>query len=162
MKWVWHRLCDICFSLRIEVCIKICRDTEIGMPEPFLNILEGETLRYKQTCTRMSQIVKSDVRESVFFQYLWKLWGYIIRCIWFAVVPLEYIAVFYILFSKQSNIFLFSFFKHCQNVFHFFCQRIWTITWTRLCAVLFKNIIESNNSMFYRYCVVLKVYTIPF
>lgn len=69
------------------VCINISSSSQIGMTKPLGHILQRPTLIVENTGCAVPNIVETQTRQTMLFQYLLKITGYVIRTVGLAVAP---------------------------------------------------------------------------
>ena len=77
-----------------NVCVNIPRRAQIGMSDPLRDILQLPALIVENTGCAVTNIVETQTRQTMLFQYLMKSTGYIIRSVWFSITPYKDISRF--------------------------------------------------------------------
>lgn len=62
-----HRLCRGDFRLVIQVGVDVRRGGEVAVPQPLLNVFEGDAVGQQQAGTAMTHVVKSNMFRADFF-----------------------------------------------------------------------------------------------
>ena len=60
------------------MCINVACRADVAVPQPLLNVLEGNTIGQQQAGTAVTQIVKAHPEQAVALQEFWECRGQII------------------------------------------------------------------------------------
>ena len=70
-----------------NVCVDVARGSNIGMPDPFGYVLQLPALVVKDAGCAVTNVMETQVRQTMLFQYLLKSTGNVIRAEWFSILP---------------------------------------------------------------------------
>ena len=73
-----HYICRGDLGLVIQVSVDIRRGGKVAVPQPLLNVFEGDAVGQQQAGTAVTQIVKAHPAQAVTLQEFWECRGQII------------------------------------------------------------------------------------